>query len=337
MTRLHCLVLVVMIIALSLSSAEAGERKEIRKAFEGVKSVKLEGVSGDCVVETHSSGEAVVVLTYDVSPEDAFEAKFKKSGSTLRLEEKWKGCSTSEVLWKITLPAEVKFDFSTASGDLIVTGLMNSVEASTASGDIEIRDVKGDIGVSVASGDIILENIVGEVDASTASGDIDLSGIEGECDISTASGDIEGENLNGDLEISSASGEIEISGCKGAFDISCASGDIEADKVELTDISSFTTASGNVDVLLSETAVFDLKLSTASGNAALVYDGNPVRGYFEMSAKKRGGNIKCPFKFDDEEEYERNGRKYVRKSFTKEEDSPEITISTASGTAVLKE
>ena len=49
-----------------------------------------------------------------------------------------------------------------------------------------------------------------------------------------------------------------------------------------------------------------------------------------------GGNIKCPFEFDEEEEFKKNGNKYMRKSFTRGSDSPVIHIKTSSGSAVLK-
>jgi DUF4097 and DUF4098 domain-containing protein YvlB len=216
------------------------------------------------------------------------------------------------------VPEGAEVDFSTASGDLEVTGPIGEIEASTASGDIE------------------LENVIGEVEVSTASGEITIAKADGELDISTASGDVEGDGIKGEINISTASGEIEISDSKGAFGLSCASGEITAKGITVEGSSTFSTASGSVEVILAKTSEYDLSLSTASGDVTLDYNGNTVKGYFEFKADKRRGKIKCPFDFDEEEEYERGDRTYVRKSFSKGGDEPEIILSTASGKVVLK-
>jgi hypothetical protein len=49
------------------------------------------------------------------------------------------------------------------------------------------------------------------------------------------------------------------------------------------------------------------------------------------------GRIVAPFDFDDEEEFERWGQDYARKSFKRGNDGPMIAIETASGRAELKE
>jgi len=88
---------------------------------------------------------------------------------------------------------------------------------------------------------------------------------------------------------------------------------------------------------LAQTSEFDLDVSTASGRATLDYDGNPIKGFFEMVSKDRRGRIKCPFDFEDEERFDRWGDTYVRKTFTREGNEPRITIQTASGRATLIE
>jgi len=77
-------------------------------------------------------------------------------------------------------------------------------------------------------------------------------------------------------------------------------------------------------------------MSAASGDVTLDYNGNPIRGYFEFTARKHSGRISAPFKFDKVEEYEQSGQTYEQKSFTREKDSPKIYLSTSSGRAALK-
>jgi DUF4097 and DUF4098 domain-containing protein YvlB len=201
----------------------------------------------------------------------------------------------------LTVPEDTEIDFSTASGNLTLTELKGEFSAETASGDIEVESCSGIFGFS------------------TASGDIDIG------------------NSEGIFEISVASGEIGFEECRGEFELSSASGGIDAYGITIGETSSFSTASGKVDVVLSETSEHNLHLSSASGRVILNYGGNPIKGYFEFTTRDHSGRIRAPFEFDDEEKFRQWGERYIRKSFTRESDSPEIIIETASGRAVLEE
>ncbi|UCD18234.1 MAG: hypothetical protein JSV44_04800, partial [Candidatus Zixiibacteriota bacterium] len=100
--------------------------------------------------------------------------------------------------------------------------------------------------------------------------------------------------------------------------------------------SNFSSASGAAMVELAEGPEDNLNVGSASGKALLDYNGNPVTGYFELTAKVRSGSISAPFDFDDEREFRKNGQRYVKKTFTRGSDSPEIMVGTASGRAILK-
>lgn len=346
--------LAVMALVLLLASG-AGLGKEIHKAFDGITAVELGTLSGDCVVKTHGSDEVIVDLVYEDKLEGRVEFKMKKSGSTLKLEEEWeKGSHSGKIVWTLTVPADTEMEFGTASGDITVSGLTKSIEAATASGDINASDMKGDIDIATASGDAELANIEGDIEISTASGDIFVKNASGNIEFSTASGDIEASGLrddidlnvaSGDIEISdsegnfdlnAASGDIDISGIKGVLDVSCASGDITAKGVIIGGASDFSVASGDVEVVLAETCEFDLNVNSASGNVTLDYNGNPVKGLFVFTIRKGKGRIVCPFDFDNEEEFEQNGKKHLRKSFSKGGDTPVVKVNSASGTVKLK-
>ena len=53
-------VMAAMFLVLVCGAAFAAGAEEVHKKFEGVKSVSLSTVSGDCVVKTHKSGEVLV-------------------------------------------------------------------------------------------------------------------------------------------------------------------------------------------------------------------------------------------------------------------------------------
>ena len=91
-----------------------------------------------------------------------------------------------------------------------------------------------------------------------------------------------------------------------------------------------------VDVSLGKELAHNLKISSASGDSRLSFNGHPIRGFIEMTAKAGRNRIKAPFKFDDEEFYYKWNDEYVTKSVTKGNARPRIEISTASGRAVLE-
>jgi hypothetical protein len=267
--------------------------------FDAKKTVKINTVSGDCIIQQGSSGKIVVDLQYSVQPQDAFTPEIREKGNSLSIKEKWHGSSSGEVVWTITVPPETEIEFSTASGELSIAELKSDVKASTASGDIIIEDCSG------------------------------------EFDLNTASGEIQVDDSKGEFELSTASGDIDVEKTQGVFKLSCASGDIEASNISIEEESSFSTASGDVEVKLAKSSEYDLELSAASGNVVLDYNGNPIKGYFEFTAKKRSGKIVSSIDFDNEEEFNRGNNVYIKKSFTKGSDSPTILLETASGKAVL--
>jgi len=163
-----------------------------------------------------------------------------------------------------------------------------------------------------------------------------LHQMEGELDFSTASGDIQGTYVRGELDLSTASGDIRLRHASGSLDLSCASGDIDISDLTLNEESSFSTASGDIDLKLAESAKADLECSAASGDVTLDYNGNELKGFFEFTSKKHGGRIIAPVNFDKEEEFEHGGTDYVKKSVSMGGAVPRITLSTSSGDVALK-
>lgn len=301
MYRLAKLMLpVTLMLALVVVSANAKSR-EISKTFDAKKYVKVNTVSGDCIIRKGESGKITVDVFSAVRPFENFEPEFDERSNSLVLNERMYGSCSGESRWEVTVPEGTRVKFNTASGNLVIEDMSGDFRAETASGDIEVH------------------RCTGEFNFSTASGDMELISCQGEWDLSTASG------------------EIDMVECQGYFSVSTASGDIDAVDVALDGNSSFSTASGTSRVVLASTPEHDLKVSTASGRAVLDYNGNALKGNFELIAKVRGGRIDCPFDFDNVEHFRRWGDEYVSKSFSRDADSPDILVATASGKATLKD
>jgi DUF4097 and DUF4098 domain-containing protein YvlB len=299
-TRIKVLAMAALVVMFLISIAQADKHERLKQTFENIDRIKIETVSGDCVVEKGEGDKVSLTVLAVYSPPESFEPRARQRGSTLYLSEEMHGSNSGYSTWILTVPDGLEIDFETASGDMSVSEVNGTFSASTASGDIEVDESSG------------------------------------EYEISTASGDIRMDKCEGIFEISTASGDIRTAGCKGEFRLSTASGDIAARSVKISEESQFSTASGDVDVRLAAAPEYDLDLATASGSALLNLNGLAPRGRFELTAKVRKGRIECPFDFDEEEKFERSGDEYVMKAFTKGSDEPLITISTASGEAALR-
>jgi DUF4097 and DUF4098 domain-containing protein YvlB len=312
-----CTIFCVFVLSVFLVGAYAGEKQEIRKSFEAYKTVKLALVSGDCAIEADDQKgiELSVVHTYDSKK---YEVVVDKKEGVLILKEKFNGSGSGDSMWNLSVPRNTEIIFSSASGDGDIKGLTKGLTFKSASGDLECGNIKGNVTVSTASGDLEIKNITGDIT------------------VKTASGDIEGGNLKGKMTVKSASGDIELNGLTGSINVRTASGEIELDGLVITGDSSIKTASGEIEVKLEKGNEHNLTLVTASGDVVLDYNGNPLKGMFEFSARKSSGEIISPVKFQKKEETKHHGQKYVVKSFSIGGNSPKIILKTASGTVELK-
>jgi hypothetical protein len=298
--------------------AHGQDENHFNRSYPAKEAVHIKLASSDCFIEAGGPDKIVVDVRYTVTPADAFEPEVYESGSSLKISENWHGHSSGRVYWTITLPPATEVSFSAASGDLTVSGLNKEIKATAASGDIRAEDLTGDIEIKTASGDIRIGTCKGDIEVSAASGDIDAT------------------ELSGEIEISAASGDVEIRDSAGLFDLGTASGDIKGTGLSIEGYSTFSAASGDVKIGLAASSKYDMELSAASGDVTLDYNGQPMNGYFELQARKYSGSITAPYPFDTEEEFERSGQTFEKKSFKRGDASPKITLQTSSGRAALK-
>ena len=280
-------------------NAVAGRDQEETKTYQGIETIRLNTVSGDCIIRKSTGTDVTVEVVWSYQPRDSFEPRFNDRGKVLKLSEEMYGSNSGRSTWTLTVPDNVEITFNSASGNF------------------EIAELQGEFSAETASGDIRAEDCGGRLELSSASGDIDL------------------RNCTGDFRASAASGDIQLTGCSGEFEVSSASGNVDADGVMLQETGSFSSASGNVLVVLAAAPEHDLSVGSASGDATLNYNGNPFSGRFELTANYRHGQISAPVKFDGEDRYERHGDRYISKWFTKGPETPLISLNTGSGEAVL--
>jgi DUF4097 and DUF4098 domain-containing protein YvlB len=297
-------------------------------SFSGVESIEIAGVSGDVAVRP-ATGETVVVrLDSRVEPPEALEPRVEQSGSTVRIDEKWRGHnSRGHVRWTILVPPEnqdLHIEMRTASGDLTVDGIGARIDLDTASGDVGLTDVR----------------LGSRSDLSTASGDYNLRGVTlGEkCKLSTASGDFELRRVVFDegCKLSTASGDIDAVDCKGSMDLSTASGSVSIQKCDIVGRGKFSSASGDVELQLATLPKDEIYASSASGDVHL--DVDDFGNNFKLTLIKREdrGRIICPFDFTSQRTFEDHDV-YEEKTVVHGKGGPEIILRTASGSVVVRD
>lgn len=319
------LIFCVAIVLAAVAPADVNESWDL----DGVTKIRINGVSGDVVIKPASGRSASVELRADVEPRKSFKPVVERSGSTLKIKEKWSNSSRGEVTWTLYLPSHqdpVSVNISTASGDLECADVAVKIDFGTASGDIELSNVELEPGC----------------DFSTASGDYIIAGmtISEDSEFSTASGDLELEDLviEADCEFSTASGNIIIDRCTCEDDVefSSASGDVEVKNSSLVGEGEFSSASGDVSVKLDRLPSQGLTASSASGDVMFDVDSYGDDFTLVITKRKNKGKIRCPFDFTEEEEFEKHSHTYVRKVVKRGSGAPVIELSTASGSVVVK-
>ena len=332
----------------ALLAQPAGAQQTESWDFSGVTRIEFDGTSGDVVLLPAEGSTGRVELTWEVTPSGAFRGEVEVRGEVVDITERWSGQrSNGRVTWRIHVPrtaTPVRFAGDTASGALEVGALAVSLRFRTASGDLAFQGTELGSGsrLSTASGDVELTgmSVVSGIRFSTASGDVDLTDVEAGEDVefSTASGDVHLERVNAGpgTSFSTASGDVEARDCRGVLRLGSASGDVDVRDCELAGEGRFSSASGDVEVALARLPGYELRVSSASGDAALrVADwGESFRLVLEK--RKDRGALRCPFPSTTEEEFEENDRTYIRVTVVRGSGGPEILVKSASGSVTVR-
>lgn len=207
--------LVTLIVLLLAGTAHYGNLDRTVRTFDRKDVVKINTVSGDCIVEKGEGDKITVEVINSYRPRDSFEPKFRERSRSLKLTERFFDSNSGSATWTLTVPEGTDIEFSSASGNLTISDLHGAFSATTASGDIELRNCAGEYEISSASGDVDLADCRGEFKVSTASGDIDAAAVtlDEESSFSTASGKAQVQlktSPDYDLQVSSASGRAEL-------------------------------------------------------------------------------------------------------------------------------
>jgi hypothetical protein len=306
------------VFLISCTTSHSQEEKTVEKSFEGIQSINLNTASGDCKI-SKGDGDAVlvrVIYTYD---DDQYTPKMEKNGSSLKLEEKFHANNVrGNSEWELFVPDGLQIGYNTGSGDLIVSDLRGDINFNSGSGDGHTEDFEGELKFNTGSGDFYFKDIQGDLKANSGSGDFHIS----DCKLTA--------------EANTGSGDIGLTDSKGGYKLNTGSGDVEAAGLILSEKGSFNTGSGDVEVRLDAALQDDISANSGSGDAVVDFNGHPIEGVVVMTCKKKGGSIKAPFAFDKEEEIDRNGETFLKKTARLGTKDIRIEVGTGTGTAEIR-
>ena len=139
-TRIKILATTALAVLFIIPATHADSKERLKQTFDGIDRIKIETVSGDCVVEKSDGDNVTVTILEAYSHPETFEPEVKQRGETLYLEEQIHGSNSGYSTWILSVPDGIEIDFETASGDLSASGVDGNFSASTAS----VSTVKSD-------------------------------------------------------------------------------------------------------------------------------------------------------------------------------------------------
>ncbi|MFC2134327.1 DUF4097 domain-containing protein [Bacteroidota bacterium] len=291
----------ILIIALLTVPNNAQSKKEFSKTFDKKERVQISTVTGDCEIEKSNDDKIHILVKYTYHPDD-YEIDFYEGDNSLDLEEDLYGRNPrGNSKWRVSIPDDVRLK------------------------------------VTSGTGNIKIENLKTDFTGNSGTGNIDMQNCSGSFDLNSGTGNIYGLSVQGEFKLNSGTGNVELKTVTGEFDLNSGTGDVEVDNLLFEKSSKLNSGTGDVYVRISSAPKDDVSINSGTGDAELNMNGIEPSGYFELECNADDGRIISDFDFDQEKEYWRRNELYLKKSFTKGDDSIKVKISSGTGKASLLE
>ncbi len=319
-----------------------GTRVEVETIdLEGIETIEFILGSEDVIVTTEEVGKADfnIEKTFRANEKeygeellDKAEITFTRRGDRLVVERKkethlglsqvTKGYVSIDI--SVGLPARMRLDVHTGSGDVEIADREGLLKIDTGSGDVEVGVAGGGLKVDTGSGDMKIGTARHDVNLDAGSGDIFVGGIGGNGRISTGSGDVTVRKVAGDIGVGTGSGDVQIDTSVGAVKAGTGSGDV--DVLHHTGSADLSASSGDVTLGL-DGGEGDIVIKTSSGEVDIIMYGGDA---YEIDVSTGSGSIssQIPMTVRDASRRKLSGR-YGEGGFS-------LTVNTASGGVSIK-
>ncbi|HEX6788003.1 MAG TPA: DUF4097 family beta strand repeat-containing protein [Gaiellaceae bacterium] len=231
--------------------------------------------TGDIDVETVEGDESTIELDGDerlielteVRQEGrriVVELKGKKPfGITISIGDFSFGSTSLRV--RARIPHHSRVELATASADMKLRGVINTLDVKSASGDLShFGEIEGNAAVKTVSGDARIERVGGELRIQTVSGDVNAAYVGGSVNSKSVSGDVRVDSVReGSVNAQSVSGDIEIGvapGTKLDVDAGSVSGDLTSEVPLGSEPNGFENGDGPMLVVRGKTVSGDFRV-----------------------------------------------------------------------------
>jgi DUF4097 and DUF4098 domain-containing protein YvlB len=268
----------------------------MHKIFEtpGPTSLYVEVGPGEVRIEAAD----VAQTTVDVTGQDADEVTVEQRGDQITVvgpKSKFPFFgSSSDLLVRVTLPADSEVTTRLGSADLTATGRLGDCRLKSGSGEVQVEEIAGNALVECGSGDIEVGVVHGSLRTTTGSGDVQVDQAHQSTSVATGSGDVRIGTGHGDVQVKSASGDVEVREAHADLVMSSASGDLRVDCFRRGSLQ-VKNASGDITVGIPAGVPVWTDISSVSGTVSSTLDGagQPQDGqdYIELRAKTVSGDV----------------------------------------------
>lgn len=238
--------------------------KEQSYTIDGKDQININLISSDIEIKVKDQEELEIKQYSSKNLEEKYLFKENNNESQINIEEEFNrkfifAIFTPNIRYEIIIPKKYQenIDVNTISGDIEFTPqntnlIYKNFKLSSTSGDILLKD-------NLKTNNMTLKTVSGEIDTNN----IDTK----ELLITSTSGDITLEKIETkNSKIKTISGSIEIESITGKIKANTVSGDVDINNLLVTNNSSITTTSGDIDIKIDETSTCIINTKTVSGD-----------------------------------------------------------------------
>ena len=152
-----------------------------------------------------------------------------------------------EIELTVAVPARVRIDGETSSGDFSAVGLAQALRLVATSGDIQMSQLSGPATAQTTSGDVTLRDLGQGATVKVTAGDVDAVEVRGPLTLRATSGDLSAQQAHGGVRLETSTGDVEVNGVEGTVTVSTSAGDVDVTGAA-ADSCVVETASGDIAV-----------------------------------------------------------------------------------------
>jgi hypothetical protein len=182
--------------------------------------------------------------------QDGNTVTIRSHGKT-RSSWSWRGRTSNEAKYTISVPAQFSARLKTGGGDIHVVDLRGEVRAETGGGGIKVVACESALTLRTGGGGIEVTGSSGSLDGKTGGGSMSVREFQGPVSVSTGGGGVTIEKVQGAVVASTGGGSIRA-----------------VLPYEVADLVELSTGGGGISVSVPATAAFNLDAKTSGGGVS---------------------------------------------------------------------